>query len=518
MVWPADPSQRDAFDLLCRDGRALELDPGKGTLWAARENLAHVRWLHPDARIHPASAAVPLALPEGLVPVPDFEAAVRETLRGHLDFLGPMLPDSLAQRTQLAPSAVLRGLAELEGEGFALRGHFDPDVPDEQFCSRRLLTRIHLYTKDRLRREIEPVSAQDFLRFLLRWQHATPDTRREGKRGVLAVVEQMQGFELPAGSWESTLLASRVQNYRPGWLDALCLSGEVGWGRLSPPERGALSPPRSPASSPSRATPLGLVLRSDLDWLLHAARGEALPGEPPAGCARELLEVLREKGALFQRDLVVRAGRLPVEVEQGLWDLVARGFVTADSFAAVRALLGGREREARRRLRSRSRRGLRRGTRGRARDAIDGRWSLLLAASQESFDADELAEAVAEQLLARWGVVFRDILARESIRVPWRDLLFALRRMEARGVVRGGRFVTGFAGEQYALPGAVDALRRTRRLPHDGETIEISAADPLNLVGILTPGPRIPALRTNRVAFCDGIPTQAVRAHPNLQR
>ena len=217
-------------------------------------------------------------------------------------------------------------------------------------------------------------------------------------------------------------------------------------------------------------------------------------------------------------DLVGASGRLPIEVEQGLWDLVARGFVTADSFQAVRALLGARAREAKRRMRHARRRGLRSGARGRARDGVDGRWSLLPKPGADPAEADPLAEAVAEQLLARWGVVFRDLLAREAIRVPWRDLIWAFRRMEARGVIRGGRFVTGFSGEQYALPGAVDALRRTRRLPPSGEALELSAADPLNLAGILTPGPRIPALRTNRVVLRDGEIEVGTGARPISRR
>jgi ATP-dependent Lhr-like helicase len=214
---------------------------------------------------------------------------------------------------------------------------------------------------------------------------------------------------------------------------------------------------------------------------------------------------LCERGALFLPELVAAAGGLPVQVEQGLWELVARGLVTADGFQSVRALLGGRKPpesgrpgERRRRLRRRGR-----GARGSA--GREGRWALL-AAPDGCLDRDALAEAVAEQLLARWGVVFRELLVRESFAVPWRELLWALRRMEARGTIRGGRFVTGFVGEQYALPGAVDALRATRRLARHGEVVRLSAADPLNLVGILTPGPRLPAIRTRHVVYRDGLP------------
>ena len=245
-------------------------------------------------------------------------------------------------------------------------------------------------------------------------------------------------------------------------------------------------------------------MRDDLGWLLTAVRGGLRPAPPGPGAARDLLGCLERRGASFFSELVTASGRLPVEVEQGLWDLVSRGLLSADGFESVRALLGSRERFARRRPRAgTARRGLRRGARGRV--GAEGRWALLQGAEAEE-DRDALADAAAEQLLARWGVVFHDLLSRESLGVSWRELLYSLRRMEARGTVRGGRFVTGFSGEQYALPGAVEALRRTRRLPRDGERMRISAVDPLNLVGILTPGPRIPALRTREVVYRDGVP------------
>jgi ATP-dependent Lhr-like helicase len=509
IVLRPEASWEGFFRELVSSGRAGSVEPGAGAMWLAAERRAHVEFLFPEAPIEPGAGP---EFSSAFAPPADEEAAARETLRGHLDLRGPLTPEELAEWTQLPLAAIGLGLAQLEAEGFVLRGDFEPDgkrEPDlkreggEQFCARRLLTRIHLYTRERLRREIEPVSARDFLRFLLRWQHATPDTKREGKRGVLAVVEQMQGFEVAAGGWEDAVFPARVENFRPSWLDGLCLSGDVTWGRFAPTERASDAKPRSSAS-PSRATPLGLALRADVDWWLRVARGDTWPPDPPPGPGLDCLNVLRERGALFQADLIVATGRLPIEVERGLWDLVARGLVHADSFQAVRTLFAARARDARRRLRARSRRGLRRGSRGRDRGGVDGRWSLIPAAPAETFDPDELAEAVAEQLLARWGVVFRDLLARESISLPWRDLLWAFRRMEARGVIRGGRFVAGFVGEQYALPGAVDALRRTRRMPLSGEVVEVSGVDPLNLVGILTPGPRVPSLRTNRVLYRDG--------------
>jgi ATP-dependent Lhr-like helicase len=287
----------------------------------------------------------------------------------------------------------------------------------------------------------------------------------------------------------------------------------VVWGRLAPRAAAPDEEPTRGGSVPSRATPMSLVCRADLPWLLTAARGAVAPADPGDGAAADLLACLRERGALFHAELAAATGRLPVEVEEGLWELVSRGLVTADGFESVRALLASRGRGAARGARA-GRRRLRRGARGRA--GAEGRWALLPPA-RPAEDPDALAEAVAEQLLARWGVVFRDLLARESTTVTWRELLYSLRRMESRGTIRGGRFVTGFVGEQYALPGAVDALRRTRRMPRTGETVRLSAADPLNLAGIVTPGPRVPALSSRTIVYRDGLPV-ADAAEPRTAR
>jgi ATP-dependent helicase Lhr and Lhr-like helicase len=424
-------------------------------------------------------------------------------LRGHLDMLGPATVPDLAAASGLAPSDAEMALLQLESEGFALRGRFTDPAGPEEFCARRLLTRIHAYTRERKRREIEPVTPQDFMRFLLRWQHVTADTRREGSPGLLSVVEQLQGFELAAGAWEESVLAARVTGYQREWLDGLCLSGEVSWGRLSLRQDDAEDVPRGRGLSPSRATPITLAVREDLPWLLRAARGDRAPVPPGPGQTRDVLSVLAERGALFPADLAALAGQAPGTVTEALWEGVARGLVTADGFRAVRSLLAGRLlasstfAPARPRLRRAGQRATRAG----------GRWALLPPAATDD-DPDDLAEAVAEQLAARWGVVFRDLLARENTAVPWRDVLWAFRRLEARGLVRGGRFVSGFNGEQYAHPDAVDMLREVRKRPRAGETIRLSAVDPLNLVGVILPGPRIPAVLTNTVTYVDG----AVRA------
>ena len=488
---------------LVRDGRAATAQTASGPLWLAAEGLPAVRALFPGARVLPEPR-----LPEALASLrPDADAAATACVCGHLDQRGPTTASALAAATGLPEALISLAAARLEAEGFCLRGRFDESLAGEQLCARRLLARIHAYTQERLRREIEPVSAQELLRFLLRWQHAVPDARREGRRGVLAVVEQLQGFEAAAGAWEESLLPARVAGYRSEWLDDLCLSGQVVWARLgvrAPAPAEALDPAPRGGATPSRATPLALAVREDLPWLLAAARGGERPLRPGAGAASDVLEALAARGALFTAELVAATGRLPVEVEQGLWDLVARGLVAADGFGAVRSLLASRERPAPRRLHPR--RGLRRGARAGAHGG--GRWALL-PEPDAAPEREALAEAVAEQLVARWGVVFRDLLARETLAVPWRDLQWALRRLEARGQLRGGRFVTGFTGEQYALPGAVEALRQTRRQERRGEIVRVCGADPLNLVGILTPGPRVPALRTQEVVYRDGLPLGA---------
>jgi ATP-dependent Lhr-like helicase len=506
------------FDVLVRDGRAARVMTDGGPLWVAAESLRLVEALFPGAPIVPG-----VALPEPLAarPRPDVEVAAVATVRGHVSTLGPCTVAELAALTTLPAGAVVSALARLEGEGFILRGRFDPErsAADEmQFCERRLLARIHRYTTERLRQEIEPVTAQDLVRFLLRWQHVAPGTQCEGRRGLLAVAEQLQGFELAAGSWEEAVFPTRVASYRPEWLDDLCLAGEVVWARLglrSPSTALEADGARLEAEAgrggavPSRATPVSFTLRDNLPWLLTAARGDARPILPGAGAARDLLDCLRARGALFYGELVGGTGRLRIEVEEGLWDLVSRGLVTADGFGSVRTLLTARERWAKRAARLPKQRRLRR--RAGEGIAVEGRWSLLPAAeardgSGEHADIETLAEAVAEQLLARYGVVFRDLMARESFALPWREILWALRRLEARGTVRGGRFVSGFVGEQYALPEAVDRLRQTRRRERTGETVRVAAVDPLNLVGILTPGPRVPAQRGNLVVYRDGLP------------
>ena len=494
-----DSDWQDWFDVLVRTGRAVVVDAAGGRFWAAVERLPAIEALYPAAAVRPArTTPVP-------APPPDEEAAAADLLRGHLECRGPSAVAELAGTTGLGEGLVTRALAALEAEGFALRGQFSSrDGEDAQWCSRRLLSRIHVYTRERRRREIEPVTAQDFMRFLLRWQHVADGSQREGRLGVLAVVEQLQGFEVATGAWERSVLAARVDGYRPEWLDELCLAGQVSWGRLSVRDAEPDPAPRR-GGAPSKAAPITLGLRDDLPWLLRAARGDQQPAEPAIGRTADVLEALGENGALFRTDLTRLTGRLPDDIDDALWDAVARGLVTADGFRAVRSLLRRRTPESR----YAPTRGLRRGLRNTT--GSTGRWSLLPEPATEA-DPDELAEAIAEQLVARWGVIFRDLAVRENLAVPWRDVIWALRRMEARGTIRGGRFVSGFSGEQYAHPDALDVIRAVRKPHQAGETVTISAADPLNLTGIILPGPRVPARAANTVTLTDGTASASIPA------
>jgi ATP-dependent Lhr-like helicase len=450
-------SWREHFDALCAGGRAFQVDTGgAGALWGATERRGDIEALFAHARFAPdhALAQSVAALPE--------EQAAEALVRGHLDTTGPVTVQELVAATGLAQSTLTIALETLRGRGFAIGGSFE-EGRGEQWCARRLLARIHGYTRDRRRAEVRAVSREEWQGFLATWLHVAPGTQLHGRAGLAEVIEQLQGFEFPAGEWEA-ILAQRVASYRPEWLDDLCLSGEVAWGRLSllepavDPQDPAAGEPRRSGKAPSRRTPITFMLRQDLPWLLQAHRGGAVPAEPTAGSGREVLDALRDGGAQFHAELQAVTHRLPTEIEEGLWDGVARGLVSADGFNAVRSLLHARTRFARR---QRPRAGSR-GRRGSWRQGVEGRWTLLPAAAPAQ-DLGELAETVAWQLLARWGVVFREVYVKERLALAWREILWALRRLEARGLIRGGHFVTGVTGEQFAEEAATAALRRARR-------------------------------------------------------
>ncbi|MDP9071228.1 MAG: DEAD/DEAH box helicase [Actinomycetota bacterium] len=424
------------------------------------------------------------------------DAAVAAAVRGHLELAGITTVDELAASTGLREGRVVSALAMLEREGSVLQGRYSVDADGVEWVARRLLARMHAYSRRARRQGVEPATAQGFVRFLLRWQHVAPGTQLSGEEGLATVVGRLEGWEAAAAAWEPELLGRRLRHYDAGALDRLCHEGQVGWLRLSLRTRDV----DAPAGAPNKATPIAVVFRDDLGWLLEAARGGTDPAVPSVGATAEIVEVLRHRGACFATELAEATRRLPEDVERALWDGVARGLLTADGFGAIRARVGkgatsGRPPVALSRLR--------RGARPRGPAA--GRWSLVPASGADT-DREELAEAVAGLLLNRWGVVFRDLARCESIRLPWRDVQRALRRLEDRGLIRGGRFVAGFGGEQFALPAAADHLVQVRKLPCTGERVVVNGTDPLNLVGTITPGVAVPAIRTRRVVYVDGVP------------
>ncbi|MDH3755753.1 MAG: hypothetical protein OEU32_17965 [Acidimicrobiia bacterium] len=426
------------------------------------------------------------------------EQVAADVLRGHLDLVSPATAPELETHTGLRSTLAAVALAQLEAEGFVIQGHFrDPDSVDVEWCSRRLLARMHSYSRKRRRSSVTSASPQDFVRFLLRWQHLAPGTQLHGAGGLARVIEKLQGFHAAAAAWEPNLLAPRIGGYDPAWLDRFCHDGQVVWLRLG---ARATDDPDRRGSGPSKATPISVVFRDDLSWLLQAVRGDNPIAPPSVGATAEVVDVLRSRGARFLPELAADTGRLRTDVETALWDGVARGLVTADGFESIRALVAGtRSNRRRERPLSRIRRGV--GASGQAA----GRWQLIDDPAPVD-DHHAFVEAVAEQLLVRWGVVFYDLCAHENLALPWRDLQWALRRFEDRGVVKGGRFVAGFSGEQFALPEAVDGLRATRKQPKNGERVRVNACDPCNITGVITHGERVPAVRTNTVTFVDGVP------------
>ena len=403
------------------------------------------------------------------------------TVRGWMECLGPITASDLAARLALPVGDVQIALAALESEGQVFQGRYrrlPAESSEIEWCNRRILARIHHLTLGRLRREIAPVTAAQFHQFLARWQHLAPDTQLHGADGAMQIVRQLQGFEIPASAWEESVLSRRIAEYSPENLDDLCLSGEVAWARLSP-HPALLDADRH--VRPTRIAPISFFAREDADWLIDPAFGLVeTVGLSYAG--REVFDALSTRGAAFFVDLVRETKRLPSEVEDALWELTAGGLVTADGFENLRALIDPKRR-----------RGEGRGHTRRPRHAA-GRWALVTRSSTV-IAPDERVKKFAGQLLLRWGVLFRDLLARETVAPPWRDLLPVLRRMEAQGEIRGGRFVSGFTGEQFARPEAIDLLRAVRRAETgDQIPVDVAPADPLNLTGIILPGPRVSAI------------------------
>jgi ATP-dependent Lhr-like helicase len=467
------PQWRALFGELQARGRAHEIVIDGEQLWCTAEMRAEAERI--DAGADDAIVAV---------------------VRGHLDLAGVTTAPQLAAECGLTDGQVRYALAALEQRGEALQGNYTRTTTETEWVARRLLARMHSYSRRQRRDRVEPATAQDFMRFLLRWQHLAPGTQLHGNGGLATVIAQLQGWEAAAAAWEPELLARRMRTYNAATLDQLCHDGEVGWLRLAPPPRDA----DAPTGAPNKATPIAVLFREDLPWLLEAARGETDPVEPDAGCSAEIVEALRERGACFASELVTATNRLPEDIERGLWGGVTRGLVASDGFGALRHRVdkGATTPAAPTRL-SRLMRG------ARPRGVGAGRWSVVPAVTG-AYEREELAEAVAEMLLRRWGVVFRDLWQRESVRFPWRDVQRALRRLEDRGLVRGGRFVSGFTGEQYALPEAVEQLNAVRKAERTGERVTVNATDPCNLVGLVVPGDRVASIRTNTVTYIDGVP------------
>jgi ATP-dependent Lhr-like helicase len=463
-VVPPDAAWQPWFDELVAQRRATTLAIAGTPLWTCAERMPLIDVVYPDVAATPAVAAFATT-----IPVPQTRAeGVAEILRGWLESIGPVTIAELAQRLAIDESTIGMALIRLETEGQVLRGQFS--AARDEWCNRRVLSRIHRLTIDALRREIEPVSTADYIRFLYRWQHVAPSARLHGVDGTLHVIRQLEGYEVPSAAWEATVLPARVAGYRREYLDQLCYSGDVQWGRLSPHPAFAAAPAdgRRRSIRPTKLAPIALFARENADELIVRGGNER---DALSSAAREVLEEIGTRSAPFFADIVRGTKRLPAEVEDALWQLVAAGLVTADGFDALRSLADRKRRSGEKGLRARPR-------------SSGGRWSLL---TSETPRID--AEAFARRLLARWGVLFRDVVvARETLAPPWREILVALRRMEARGEIRGGRFVAGYVGEQYALPDAIEALRSARRSNDETDIVTVAAYDPLAVTHGLMPG------------------------------
>mgnify|MGYP000253431520 CR=1 FL=1 len=496
-IWPAPEHADEVHDALLLLGCLTDSEAAPWSDWlaelsaarrAARLQIADSLWVAAeqlpwfDAVYHNPARAPHIDAPAEYRKDWPRDAALVEILRARLQGLGPTTVAALAQTLALAGADIEHALLALEGEGFAMRGRFTPGAATEEWCERRLLARIHRYTVQRLRAEIEPINSADCMRFLCEWQGVTREPRAEGAQALFALVQQLEGFDAPAVAWEGDILPARLQDYDPQWLDQLCLAGRVQWLRRTPGQ-GA-------RSGPIRSTPVAILSRAQAAVWIPPLSGDAALSSN----AQRLLADLDAHGASFFDDLIARTQLLRAQAEDALGELVAAGLAHSDSFSGLRALLMPADKK--RALASRRRRA--------AVFGIEeaGRWGRV----RRDANAKDV-EAIARTLLKRYGVVFRKLLTREADTLPpWYELLRVYRRLEARGEIRGGRFVAGFAGEQYALPDAVNAMRAVRKRARSDTFVSLSAADPLNLAGILTPGARVPALAGNRILLRDGVP------------
>jgi ATP-dependent Lhr-like helicase len=449
---------------------------------------------------------------------------ILKCVQGWLQILGPTTANELAVMLGLAPAALFKAFLTMEMQGLLLRGAFERPAPensdhDIEWCERRILQRIHRLTVGTLRKQVEPVTPAVYMRWLLGWQHLAPQTQLSGEEGVLEVLSKLEGFEAPAVEWERTLLPARIANYDPRWLDALCLSGAVGWGRVSPHpawQAGEGSAPRRVI--PTNAAPITFFVRESADWLPHALAAQCIDEatllKAISADALAVRKLLRQRGACFSNDIQRILGFARPQAQHALWELATAGIASADGFDQLRGIMDPRRKAAAQTPASLNKRASARTT--------AGRWSLLCDEAEPATPltkptpaerqaeliararkADTAHESAAHMLLCRYGILFRDLLERESNAPKWRDLLNILRRLEARGEIRGGRFVSGFSGEQFALPEAVESLREARNhdSPHE---ITVAAADPMNLAGIVVPGTRMPAVPGRFLRFRNG--------------
>ncbi|MBX9671476.1 MAG: DEAD/DEAH box helicase [Candidatus Obscuribacterales bacterium] len=430
------------------------------------------------------------------------EDIVEQMVSGWLMHSGPITAPGLAQATALPVEDIQQALLRVEARGAVLRGHFSSHETEEtEWCDRGLLARIHRLTIGAIRKLIEPVSAAQFMTWLFLWQHVSPSTQLVSEHGTLEILKQLQGFEVAASGWESQVLGRRIKNYRDSYLDNLCLTGQVGWARLSPhpaliaisnavAAAGTTSDAKTRRVVPTSASPIAFYLREDCEWM----KSDEIKIDTSAltSQARKVLEHLTDKGASFFVDLVRVTRLLKSEVEMALWELVTAGLVTADGFDNLRALTDVKRRSGQ-------------GFSGRASRSrhSHGRWSRIHTESAQ--DGDAHVEAVCWMLLKRYGVIFRELLTRETNMPKWREVLIMLRRLEAQGKIRGGRFVTGFLGEQFALSAAVESLRLSKNTPREDQIVKVAACDPLNLVGIVVPGDRVAANSNSVVVFRGGV-------------
>ncbi len=501
---------RRYFERLLEQGRAARAEHAGATYWVAAERATAFSLLFPGSsfdRRREEIHAGPLSADDALLAL----------VTGWMSHFGPTTASELGELLGQPAAEIEKALLRMEASGSVLRGRFTDSAsrpgrprplhqePEQEWCERRLLARIHRLTVATLRKQIEPVTSAQFMRWLLRWQHVAPGSQVQGERATLDVLRQLQGFEIPASAWERHVLGRRIANYDPKWLDQLCLTGAVGWGRLSPhPATLDDTAAGKRRVIPTSVAPITFFIREEADWMTPHRPGPANPDSsnhtsaPPerglSEVGRQVLDFLRQRGASFFADIVRGTGRLKAEVETALWELVAGGLITADGFDNLRSLIDPKRRA-----------GQGSGRSARPRHST-GRWALLY--TDQAADRNRALEATCWMLLKRYGIVFRDLLARETNLPKWRELQMAFRRLEDRGEIRGGRFVDGFLGEQFALPVAVESLRATRRLPNTGEIVVLSAADPLNLAGILVPGERIPAISGKTVSFTDGVIVQ----------